>query len=613
MNWTGGALNRKKPRGCVTSQKQYFAKARARTSSCKAPLRPLLSQSPFHEVLAVVDDAPTKRSTQETCRTTQQTEDLFGGPTNQSTNQHPLVVGLKHRLLKEIDCAAVSAVRPLEINFPAVEERFGKRRRLTETDRKRLAIPGSRSHIKPTTVRRPAHSPKPPQTMTHMLDDRNPAYKQLQSSQLMLLDSDGKASGDDGARKKTPLIHESDTSKHCQGTASSDSSPLLLEVHRSSSTPEPELGSPSPTHLSGSSPVHQNRSANDSNSHSSSQRELTPSQPCSTIGDKVHDSDRSSDHSNRRRSSLQQQEMPLSQRRFTVDDQILAEKENTLAAGPIRSFTGTVPVSAAASSQHSSFQQETTPSQRCFTIGDKAHHDSDRSVYHSNRQRSFIQRQEMRPSQRRFTIDDQVEAERRAVLSQHPHSSSGGPAPTIPTTDRLALPPRNGSSQIISRFTAAADRSPSDNHPWLLMPRTTWMMNSPNNPPLLRYPGQSTSPCPDGTIDATRHSARIYGQSISPRDDFIKSTQSRPSNSSQARWPDTGGRAIEHRSSLQDPRSSLDETDGPRSFRLAAAAAGQSAFRGPGISRHDEPELPNLPGKDTSSPVVFGQRLTLAN
>lgn len=48
---------------------------------------------------------------------------------------------VKRRLLQEPDWAAVSAARPLEIAFTSAHEaeHFGKRRKLTETDRKRLS------------------------------------------------------------------------------------------------------------------------------------------------------------------------------------------------------------------------------------------------------------------------------------------------------------------------------------------------------------------------------------------------------------------------------------------------------------------------------------------
>lgn len=57
---------------------------------------------------------------------------------------------LKRRLLQDPDWAAVSAARPLEIAFTSAQEaeHFGKRRRLTETDRKRL----SATHGNQTTL-----------------------------------------------------------------------------------------------------------------------------------------------------------------------------------------------------------------------------------------------------------------------------------------------------------------------------------------------------------------------------------------------------------------------------------------------------------------------------
>ncbi|KAJ5692716.1 hypothetical protein N7462_002139 [Penicillium macrosclerotiorum] len=55
---------------------------------------------------------------------------------------------LKYQLLQETDWATTSAARPLEITFTPVEdiERFGKRRRLNDADRKRLST-DLKSHI----------------------------------------------------------------------------------------------------------------------------------------------------------------------------------------------------------------------------------------------------------------------------------------------------------------------------------------------------------------------------------------------------------------------------------------------------------------------------------
>lgn len=58
-------------------------------------------------------------------------------------NGDPTLDSLRRQLLQDPDWGALSASRPLEISFASAEEiaRFGKRRRLNDTDRKRLAVP----------------------------------------------------------------------------------------------------------------------------------------------------------------------------------------------------------------------------------------------------------------------------------------------------------------------------------------------------------------------------------------------------------------------------------------------------------------------------------------
>ncbi|KAE8380581.1 hypothetical protein BDV26DRAFT_257305, partial [Aspergillus bertholletiae] len=66
-------------------------------------------------------------------------------PTSVSPNHRPSqestrLERIKRQLLAKTDWAAVSAARPLKITFPPLENlaRFGKRRKLTEADRRRL-------------------------------------------------------------------------------------------------------------------------------------------------------------------------------------------------------------------------------------------------------------------------------------------------------------------------------------------------------------------------------------------------------------------------------------------------------------------------------------------
>lgn len=56
--------------------------------------------------------------------------------------QHAHLETLKRQLLQNSDWASISASRPLELSFASVQEtkQFGKRRRLNDTDRRRLAV-----------------------------------------------------------------------------------------------------------------------------------------------------------------------------------------------------------------------------------------------------------------------------------------------------------------------------------------------------------------------------------------------------------------------------------------------------------------------------------------
>lgn len=82
-------------------------------------------------VLVLTHDRADSRLTEEPA------SHLTGGRSSHSGND---LTEVKRQLLKEPDWAAVSATRPLELSFTSVEEveRFGKRRKLNDKDRKRL-------------------------------------------------------------------------------------------------------------------------------------------------------------------------------------------------------------------------------------------------------------------------------------------------------------------------------------------------------------------------------------------------------------------------------------------------------------------------------------------
>ncbi|PLN85827.1 hypothetical protein BDW42DRAFT_201824 [Aspergillus taichungensis] len=134
MNWTGGPLRRHSNQRDTQlfNRKRQFQKSKSRFKARASPpelslftanTRQILRHKETGEESNRVPIAPPCSTTLSPIKTTTHT-DL-----------------LKQQLLQNSDWAAVSAARPLQISFAPVEEtgRFGKRRRLTDSDRKRLS------------------------------------------------------------------------------------------------------------------------------------------------------------------------------------------------------------------------------------------------------------------------------------------------------------------------------------------------------------------------------------------------------------------------------------------------------------------------------------------
>lgn len=119
---------------------------------------------------------------------------------------------IKRNLLKESDWAVVSATRPLQLVFTSGEEleRFGKRRRLNENDRKRLADDGPPFSALPRNRARNSFSVIETieeiqieingRPVVHPRDSSG-AINHL-SSQSMLLDHEGLATPEQAAEKE---------------------------------------------------------------------------------------------------------------------------------------------------------------------------------------------------------------------------------------------------------------------------------------------------------------------------------------------------------------------------------------------------------------------------
>ncbi|KGO73727.1 hypothetical protein PITC_039380 [Penicillium italicum] len=206
MNWTGGQLQRHHNRsGLLTkAQKQNFARARLQKGTVIPP------PSPFRNFPEVGFKGSSTRD-QDEAKTigNQVTEEPASRSTGgQSTHSDNDLTEVKRQLLKEPDWAAVSATRPLEIQFTSVEEveRFGKRRKLNDKDRKRLVAVnnnGSTLFERSRPLQRGRHSSSVIDTIeediqfefngrpvAHSNDSSGVAMNSM-SSQSMLLDHEG--------------------------------------------------------------------------------------------------------------------------------------------------------------------------------------------------------------------------------------------------------------------------------------------------------------------------------------------------------------------------------------------------------------------------------------
>ncbi|KAJ5328152.1 hypothetical protein N7452_008542 [Penicillium brevicompactum] len=201
MNWTGGQLQRHHTRsGLLTkAQKQNFAKSRLK-GTASLPSSPFRN---FPEGLGTRKDDAANR----TAINNQAGEPVSHLPahrpahlTGHASNASELSQ-IKRQLLEEPDWAAVAVTRPLELSFTSSEEveRFGKRRRLNDKDRKRV------SDNVPSFLELPSHIMRNPRSVIDSIEgiqieingqpvvqshDSSVAINSL-SSQSMLLDREG--------------------------------------------------------------------------------------------------------------------------------------------------------------------------------------------------------------------------------------------------------------------------------------------------------------------------------------------------------------------------------------------------------------------------------------
>ncbi|KAJ5288802.1 hypothetical protein N7478_001832 [Penicillium angulare] len=162
MNWTGGRLRRHSSRpGTLTkNQRESLSKPRQVTHRVPAAAVPFpgFAALPFQSQEHVHAAEPNQSiyhydGVPKTCSPRDCTNldasprskvnDANASQLKADSRPAPKKPGvLKHALLQQTDWANLSLARPLDINFASTEERerFGKRRKLTDSDRQRLSL-----------------------------------------------------------------------------------------------------------------------------------------------------------------------------------------------------------------------------------------------------------------------------------------------------------------------------------------------------------------------------------------------------------------------------------------------------------------------------------------
>ncbi|PYH89104.1 hypothetical protein BO71DRAFT_118091 [Aspergillus ellipticus CBS 707.79] len=309
MNWTGGRLRRHSDLTGKT-KKQCFRKPRPAASRASRA-------SHFNETLFLrgnnsgvgrVDSVPSHNSTRQTKDCPSQLP-VEAPQIPSIPNEPPRVTqdldGIKRGLLERPDWAAVAVSRPLKITFPSAEEvrKFGRRRKITEDDRERLGTSSLRRKA-PTIHKKPRDAASEMEAIRG-LDIRingrrigadHMSTKQTQptnvSSQSMLLDLE-----ESGFPNGETLIRELGHGNPGRGDTYSERSWILDYSSISHGCLTSSVRAISQTEGEIHNPQHQSRVGLSQSGSSSISREVAPVR-----------------------------------RRFTIDDQIIAEREGKLAA-----------------------------------------------------------------------------------------------------------------------------------------------------------------------------------------------------------------------------------------------------------------------------------------
>ncbi|KAB8217231.1 hypothetical protein BDV33DRAFT_142051 [Aspergillus novoparasiticus] len=137
MNWTGGRLHRHS----TTNAPKHKQKRQATRKPAQGSQQVTLFHK-FRQTKAQDPDRHTSNDKDNQASHQKQSPTTLASlsPNYRSSKESIRLESIKHQLLAKTDWAAISAARPLKMTFPPLEEvaQFGKRRKLTEADRRRL-------------------------------------------------------------------------------------------------------------------------------------------------------------------------------------------------------------------------------------------------------------------------------------------------------------------------------------------------------------------------------------------------------------------------------------------------------------------------------------------
>ncbi|RAL01851.1 uncharacterized protein BO80DRAFT_501383 [Aspergillus ibericus CBS 121593] len=323
MNWTGGRLRRHSDIH-ARNKKQHFRKPRP---PARGPPATLFNDPGPLEERRDFDPGDQLRQSSDQRSRNRISRSCSGNPNIAAAIHEPSPASqrldnIKRRLLEKSDWASVGVARPLKVLFPPVQalREFGRRRRITDDDRERLRSSVSRTRSIPNTKR------------------SQDAVSDIGSIQGLDIRINGRPVGADRSRtdRSQPVSSQSmlldrEESTPAKGTAFIPETDRDNIIRRSSFDQRSWILGSSSVSLLCSSPTGKLSTLDDS--IHSSQYMIDESRHKDQLGDRKEGLLQSDSNSETSPAT------PV-RRRFTIDDQILAEQEGRFK--PYNASLGTI-------------------------------------------------------------------------------------------------------------------------------------------------------------------------------------------------------------------------------------------------------------------------------